>query len=455
MRKIRYVLLALIFISTTVLATGRIQNEDVKSLLDLETALATITGDVSFGTNCITNPSSLTGISVGAYIYDLSTPANIPAATTVAGIPGTCSAGQIQMSAAAAGSGVADSISFGGQASQLVNDTKIWVTGGGLNKQLSQAITDGDFSGTITESTLLTNAGISSSVSANALTINLTTATGATPSGGSMVQVAFRNPTDTTGQYSVVNISSGLSITIPAGTTLGTMNGVFSYLYVYLVYNSGTPVLAVSLNGTRDNGSTQAINAISGGSDPYNLYGASGLLNQPIRLLGRLLVQEATAGQWASGAQELALNPMNLYSPHSEVQVTTGNGYGAVNTSVRRFGSVKRNVGADILFIDSSGAGDSFTVQSPGVYTVTYSDSATSGSAGTMAITVNGTALSSNPPLTFAQGQRAVWTEGTVGLVNTISWTGFLNPQDVVRAQAVNMNDASDNCAFSIIKVTN
>lgn len=35
----------------------------------------------------------------------------------------------------------------GGSASQLLNDTKIYVTALGLNKQLSQAIIDGDLSG--------------------------------------------------------------------------------------------------------------------------------------------------------------------------------------------------------------------------------------------------------------------------------------------------------------------
>lgn len=35
----------------------------------------------------------------------------------------------------------------GGSASQLLNDTKIYVTGLSLNKQLSQAIIDGDFAG--------------------------------------------------------------------------------------------------------------------------------------------------------------------------------------------------------------------------------------------------------------------------------------------------------------------
>lgn len=42
---------------------------------------------------------------------------------------------------------LAQLIAAGGSASQLLNDTKIYLTGLGLNKQLSQAIIDGDLSG--------------------------------------------------------------------------------------------------------------------------------------------------------------------------------------------------------------------------------------------------------------------------------------------------------------------
>jgi tripartite-type tricarboxylate transporter receptor subunit TctC len=42
---------------------------------------------------------------------------------------------------------LAELISAGGSASGLLNDTKIYVTGLSLNKQLSQAIIDGDLSG--------------------------------------------------------------------------------------------------------------------------------------------------------------------------------------------------------------------------------------------------------------------------------------------------------------------
>lgn len=42
-------------------------------------------------------------------------------------------------------------ISAGGTIAQLINDTKIYVSALGINKQLSQAITDGDLSGTSTE----------------------------------------------------------------------------------------------------------------------------------------------------------------------------------------------------------------------------------------------------------------------------------------------------------------
>ena len=42
---------------------------------------------------------------------------------------------------------LAELISAGGSASGLLNDTKIYLTGLSLNKQLSQAIIDGDLSG--------------------------------------------------------------------------------------------------------------------------------------------------------------------------------------------------------------------------------------------------------------------------------------------------------------------
>lgn len=73
---------------------------------------ATTTGNLTSGSACIASPGSLTGIVVGAPIID-TTGARVPANTTVAGIPGTCTAGQVQMSANASGTATGDTFIFG------------------------------------------------------------------------------------------------------------------------------------------------------------------------------------------------------------------------------------------------------------------------------------------------------------------------------------------------------
>jgi hypothetical protein len=130
---------------------GKLQNEDFKSLPQI-TAVITITGNLTSGSACITSPSTTTGISAGLYVYDTTTSTNIPTNPTVVGVPGTCSAGSIQVSANAAATATGDTITFGGTAAQLLNDTKIYITANGINQQLSQAISSGVIATTTTSS---------------------------------------------------------------------------------------------------------------------------------------------------------------------------------------------------------------------------------------------------------------------------------------------------------------
>lgn len=140
-------------------AAGKIMNSDVRSLTEIQSAVLTTTGNLSSGNACIASPGSTAGLAVGIYIYDSTTPGNVLTGTTVAGLPGSCSAGQIQMSQNAAGNGTGDTLKFGGTVSQLINDTKIYVTGLGLNKQLSAAIAAGDLAGVAGAQQVLINGG--------------------------------------------------------------------------------------------------------------------------------------------------------------------------------------------------------------------------------------------------------------------------------------------------------
>jgi hypothetical protein len=145
---INYVLaLAMVLQSLPLHAAGRIQNEDVKSLADITSASGKATGNLTLSSACISSlaftKGALANLAAGMFVYDTTTSTNIASGTTITAIPGTCSAGQIQMSANAVAAATGDTITFGGQLSQLINDSKLYVSANGINDTLANAITNG------------------------------------------------------------------------------------------------------------------------------------------------------------------------------------------------------------------------------------------------------------------------------------------------------------------------
>lgn len=180
----------------------------------------------------------------------------------------------------------------------------------GSNGQIftaSSGSTDGVFWSNSTEPL---NFAVSCSVAANALTINLLTAGGSTPSAASPVIIPFRSASLTNGQMSPLLITSALSIVVPSGATLGHKASAVQYIWVYVQNNSGTPQLAVSgINGFDDLSRQTAI-AITSSADLGNvLYGTATVTNNPTRLIARLKVTEATPGTWATLPSEVAIDP--------------------------------------------------------------------------------------------------------------------------------------------------
>ena len=75
---------------------------------------------------------------------------------------------------------------------------------------------------------------ISASVGSNALTLNLAN-----------TSLDFRSATLTSGAVNSAVATGALSLTVAAGATLGTVNTVQAQLAILVLYNAGTPVLAV------------------------------------------------------------------------------------------------------------------------------------------------------------------------------------------------------------------
>lgn len=135
---------------------------------------------------------------------------------------------------------------------------------------------------------------LSAAVAANALTVGLAATT-----------LDFRNATLTDGAP-VAGVAVGaLTITVPSGATLGTVNTVAARLVLLVAYNGGSPVLCIAnLAGGVNLDETTLISptTISGAANSASvIYSASAVgANSPFRVVGFVDITEATAGTWAT-----------------------------------------------------------------------------------------------------------------------------------------------------------
>lgn len=191
--------------------------------------------------------------------------------------------------------------------------------------------------------TYLANMGITGTVATNALTVTLTDSSGGTLSGSDQAVANFRSATTATGQYTTVNISAPLSIVVPSGASLGQASAVNQYVWIYLLNDAGVADICVSGVNLFDEGSNQSSTGISAGSaNGTVLYcSISHAGSKPIRVVGRLLVNEATAGTWASAPTEIdiGITPKKTITEWAAIpSVAAGTwvlsvGAGAVNPS--------------------------------------------------------------------------------------------------------------------------
>lgn len=140
----------------------------------------------------------------------------------------------------------------------------------------------------------------------------------------------------------------------------------------------------------------------------------------------------------------------------NQIYAETGNGHGSTNTKVRIFGRIADYSGQQyVTYATSATNGDTFTVATggAGLYMICYGDYR-SGGVVSIAITVNGSALTTNAstPLTFAQGKRALKIGSTNSQNISVCWAGNLADADVVRAQDDGANSGTDARTYFVIK---
>jgi hypothetical protein len=135
----------------------------------------------------------------------------------------------------------------------------------------------------------------------------------------------------------------------------------------------------------------------------------------------------------------------------SMVRLHTANGYGSTNTVIRRFTTTVLNQGTDITYADSATLGATFTINTNGVYAVSYSE--VFNATGYAGLSLNTTTPTTNiQSIAAAEILSLSYGTGGAGSTPNAPWTGYLAAGAVIRAHT--QGTASGGvCQFTIVRV--
>lgn len=196
------------------------------------------------------------------------------------------------------------------------------------------------------------NLGLTTSVAANALTVTLVAGDGNALSASNPGYFKVRSSSNTSGVSVVRKLTESITITAPSGSSLGHTAAVAQYVWAYLLDDAGVIDLALSgITIFRDESTASATQISAGSTSGSTLYSAlSHVGAKPTLLIGRLAVNEATAGVWASAPTEVSMNPVPVLTAEdwSSTRVFTPVNFGTVTNTqyfTRRIGDSLEVVG--------------------------------------------------------------------------------------------------------------
>jgi hypothetical protein len=191
-----------------------------------------------------------------------------------------------------------------------IADKLAYFTGAGAMALTDLPALARQFLATANSSNALWSLGLSASVGANALTVNLKQADGVTdPTATKPCMIGFRSATLTSGAVSERTATAATTLTVPSGATLGQTSAVAGNLYVYAIDNAGTIELAIAGTDFGDSGrvSTTVMNTSS--DDGATMYSTTARSNVAFRRIGLLTATEAAAGTWATAPSTVQVAP--------------------------------------------------------------------------------------------------------------------------------------------------
>ena len=287
--------------------------------------------------------------------------------------------------------------------------------------------------------------GIAASVASNALTISLKKSDGTTDpgTGKDSLWFRFRSSTLASGAVNFRQVAAGLSIIISSGSTLGHFAAKDEFIYVYLLDNAGVPELAISSSKIWDEGQLQTTTAEGGAGAADSktvLYSTTARSNVPIRFLGRIKIQEATPGTWATAPTEIATE-FGTKAIRSSVTLDTPNGHGSTNNKIRRYTN-SSVVGSAMSYADSATLGMTVTIKEDGLYAMDVLDFRAGGGLDTGA-TLNSTQLTTAISSVTTADILMITTQLSGGVISTVSSAPIrLKVGDIVRVHDTGLADS-------------
>lgn len=138
----------------------------------------------------------------------------------------------------------------------------------------------------------------------------------------------------------------------------------------------------------------------------------------------------------------------------SMVRLNTAAGWGSTNTTIRRFTNVVTNQGTDITYADSATLGASFTINTNGVYAISYGDTFSTG--GSNGVSLNSAQLTTGIQAITAADRLTASTTAGADQISLASTALYLPSGSVIRphTQAGLANGATlANSQFTITRV--
>lgn len=154
------------------------------------------------------------------------------------------------------------------------------------------------------------NAGLSFAVAANALTATVRQSDGSTaPDSTYFAAVMMRSATASSTAQLLRGISTGITLAVASGATLGHSNGVAADLYWYLIDNAGSIELAVSSKDFGENGIVTTTAMSGSATSATTMYSTSARTSVAFIRFAKTTDTQTTAGTWTATPSAAEIKP--------------------------------------------------------------------------------------------------------------------------------------------------